>query len=107
MQRGRATLSVAARAYRKQYDAGRYFLHEAPNAATSRKEQCIVDLEALPGVERVNGPNYVLMAHGTAERTTTLDTPRGTYRKGCNYHPGPGAQRDGLADELSGLSPRS
>jgi len=56
MKRGRATLNGAARAYRRQYDAGRYFLHEAPKGATSWKEDGIMELEQLPGVERVNGP---------------------------------------------------
>ena len=56
MKRGRATLAVAARAYRRQHDAGRYFLHEAPKGATSWAENCILELMQLPGVERVNGP---------------------------------------------------
>lgn len=42
--------------YRKQYDAGRWFLHEAPWGAASWKDPEIQELAARPGVWKVRGP---------------------------------------------------
>jgi len=53
---GKAMLQAACRAYRRQYDGGRYFLHEHPKGCDSWKEECIQELMALPGVKKVSGP---------------------------------------------------
>ena len=42
--------------YRKQYDAGRWFRHEAPWGAASWKDPEIQELAAGPGVWKVRGP---------------------------------------------------
>ena len=49
-------LHIACRAYRRQYDAGRLFLHEHPDGADSWCDNEVKALEQLPGVYRVRGP---------------------------------------------------
>ncbi|CAK0855964.1 unnamed protein product [Prorocentrum cordatum] len=53
---GREGLRVAIEAYNKQYDAGRYFLHEHPATATSWKEQGMEELMSREGVYYAQGP---------------------------------------------------
>ena len=53
---GRRHLQTACEAYRRQYDAGRYFLHEHPAHCDSWNEPCIRELGKLPGVYWVQGP---------------------------------------------------
>lgn len=53
---GRKHLRTAVRAYRKQYDEGRLFLHEHPESATSWDEAEMIALQELPGVFTVCGP---------------------------------------------------
>jgi len=53
---GRQHLRTSIKFYRKQYDAGRYFLHEHPFSATSWQDEEMVALQRLPGVYTVDGP---------------------------------------------------
>ena len=53
---GRRHLHTGIRFYRKQCDAGRYFLHEHPDTASSYKDPEMQALQALPGVYAVSGP---------------------------------------------------
>ena len=39
--------------YKKQVEAGRYFLHEHPSGATSWAQKCIVGIQQLPNVQRI------------------------------------------------------
>jgi len=55
-EEGKEMLRTACEAYRRQYTAGRYFLHEHPKDCSSWQEPEVQALEELPGVERVNGP---------------------------------------------------
>ena len=52
-QEGRKHLHTSIRFYRKQHAAGRYFLHEHPWPASSWKEDCVLEIWALPEVEVV------------------------------------------------------
>ena len=49
-------LHVSCEMYRKQYDAGRWFLHEAPWSATSWKDPEVQELLSRKGVRIVRGP---------------------------------------------------
>ena len=49
-------LHVSCEMYRKQYDAGRWFLHEAPWSATSWKDPEVQELLSREGVRVVRGP---------------------------------------------------
>jgi len=49
-------LHVACRAYKRQYDCGRLFLHEHPHGADSWTDEEMEALAKLPGVHRVKGP---------------------------------------------------
>ena len=49
-------LHVACKAYRKQYDDGRLFLHEHPDGVDSWSDNKMKTWESLPGVYRVKGP---------------------------------------------------
>lgn len=49
-------LHTAIGFYRRQYDAGRYFLHEHPDGADSWADEKMVELQRLDGVFTVNGP---------------------------------------------------
>ena len=49
-------LHVSCKMYRKQYDSGRWFLHEAPWGAASWKDPQVQAILALPGVYLVKGP---------------------------------------------------
>ena len=48
-------LEFVCKLYRDQADAGRYFLHEHPVAASSWQERCVAELLEAPGVFEVNG----------------------------------------------------
>jgi hypothetical protein len=41
--------------YKAQEDAGRYFLHEHPESASSWREECIKDVENMDGVDTIVG----------------------------------------------------
>ena len=56
LHEGRVGLKVACRAYKKQYDAGRFFLHEHPTYASSWKESCVAELLKLPDVYYAQWP---------------------------------------------------
>ena len=79
MEYGRKHLRFCAKLYARQWRAGRYFLHEHPNSASSWEEQCITDLLKKEGVIRVNADQcmYGLKTHdGTRE---------GPARKGIGF----------------------
>ena len=59
VERGRGHLRVSAQAYRRQLDAGRHFLHEAPWSAQSWKEPEIASLVKDPRCYLVKGPMCV------------------------------------------------
>jgi hypothetical protein len=56
MTEARHHLHVSCKMYRKQHDAGRTFLHEAPWGASSWKDPEVQAILALPGVKLVRGP---------------------------------------------------
>ena len=56
MDRAVAHLNTACRFYRKQLQAGRFFLHEAPWSATSWKDPEVRELTERPDVYTVRGP---------------------------------------------------
>ena len=49
-------LHTSCELYKKQYEAGRWFLHEAPWGAASWKDPEIQELASKPGVQKVRGP---------------------------------------------------
>ena len=49
-------LHTSCELYKKQYEAGRWFLHEAPWGAASWKDPEIQELASRPGVQKVRGP---------------------------------------------------
>ncbi len=53
---GRRRLHVAIKFYRKQHEAGRYFLHEHPDSAESWKDGEMMNLMDVEGVYVVKGP---------------------------------------------------
>ena len=53
---GRSRLRTAIGVYRKQYEAGRLFLHEHPHGASSWQDEEMVDLANLPEVYTAKGP---------------------------------------------------
>ena len=55
-EEGMMHLKTACDAYRRRYEAGRYFLHEHPASADSWSEECVLELMNLPGVQKVRGP---------------------------------------------------
>ena len=55
MQYGKRHLQFACELYSMQVQAGRYFLHEHPESASSWKEKCIQRLWEREGVEKVTG----------------------------------------------------
>ena len=55
MEHGRRHLEFCAKLYAMQWRAGRYFLHEHPEGASSWHEDCIVKLFKKEGVVKVNG----------------------------------------------------
>ena len=48
-------LEFVCKLYRDQVDAGRYFLHEHPVAASSWQERCVAEMLEVPSVSRANG----------------------------------------------------
>ena len=48
-------MDFVCRLYKKQLAAGRHFLHEHPDGATSWKLACVADMLAQEGVDRVVG----------------------------------------------------
>ena len=56
MTEARHHLHVSCKMYRKQHDAGRTFLHEAPWGASSWRDPEVQAILALPGVKLVRGP---------------------------------------------------
>ena len=59
-------LEFVCKLYRDQADAGRYFLHEHPVAASSWQERCVAELLEAPGVFELNGDQCQSRRHGTA-----------------------------------------
>ena len=56
LERGRHTLRVGCRAYTRQHEAGRWFLHEHPWGASSWAEPEMQELLHTPGIFCVKGP---------------------------------------------------
>lgn len=79
MNYGRKHVKFCAQLYALQWKAGRYFLHEHPECATSWEEQCIKDLLKREGVMRVDADQcmYGLKSHD-GER-------EGPARKGTGF----------------------
>ena len=50
---GKRHLRIACKAYRQQYDSGRYFLHEHPAGASSWTEPIVANIASLEGVFNV------------------------------------------------------
>ena len=49
----RLHLAFAAKLYKIQMEEGRMFLHEHPESAASWKEECMLEVMAMPGVLEV------------------------------------------------------
>ncbi len=54
LEKARMHLEFVVSLYREQLEGGRYFLHEHPKYATSWMEQCMANLQDVPGVDLVH-----------------------------------------------------
>ena len=77
IEHGRKHLKICTQLYEIQWQAGRYLLHEHPDAASPWSEQCITNLLKKQGVVRVTGDQcmYGLKSHdgcreGPAQKRT-------------------------------------
>ena len=56
LEEGRRMLKQACEYYKQQSRRGRYFLHEHPKPAASWNEECVKEVQNLPGTFTIEGP---------------------------------------------------